>query len=193
MSELRTQLFSASTFKYDAFAKREDFCTIRSAGPPTILDSECPKRTSTCGELHASHIAGTGPVLSQEWTLVCLTPDQPNLVSSNPGVAIPRRPLLLQNVLTGTYATRTGRMDGPNVSLTPSIHPANSTWTFMHAFVHDDDKGMDCFCIVANSTNPCTVDHWAAYEINVRYILRYAVPLNNVPFAVGLKVLAYPR
>lgn len=176
-NEIRHNVSGSRTFllvclrhtDYHGLAKREDFCTIRSAGLPTVLDSICPKNTSTCDDLHGTYIAATGPTLSQEWTLIRLTSGGPDPVLSTPVVAVPRRPLLLQNVLTGTYATRTEKLDGPNVSLTPSILPGSSTWTFMYAF--NKHVNMDCFCIVTNSANPCTLDHYGSYHINVRPIL----------------------
>ncbi|KZV62644.1 hypothetical protein PENSPDRAFT_739249 [Peniophora sp. CONT] len=146
----------------------EDYCTIRSTGLATILDSQCPKDRSKCDELHATAIPPRGPTASQEWNLIRIS-SLPTALSPQahlPDVTFPRRPLLLQNVLTGMLATRTDNVHGPNVILSPSPTPT-SAWTFNYAENHMGNVRTDCFAIASSSDNPCTMDHYGNAHINV--------------------------
>lgn len=157
---------------------RGDFCTIRSAGLTTVIDGVCPRGDATCYGLHANHIAPSGPTVSQEWNLLSLTSVQSGSVQQSPAISLPRRPLLLQNVLTGTLATRAENTTGPNVSLTQSVLPA-STWTIIYSGIKDSLQ-MDCFCLATSSTTPLTLDHYGGSHINVRCIMiRINLPKLN--------------
>ncbi|KZV61573.1 hypothetical protein PENSPDRAFT_693292 [Peniophora sp. CONT] len=145
----------------------EDYCTIRSTGLGTILDGLCPKDRLRCDELHATAIPSHGPTASQEWNLIRISSLSADLGSHAlfPDVTFPRRPLLLQNALTGTFATRTNN-DGPNVILSPSPTPFSS-WTFVYSQNYPGNMRTDCFAIASSSDNPCTMDHYRGAHINV--------------------------
>ncbi|KZV61569.1 hypothetical protein PENSPDRAFT_759333 [Peniophora sp. CONT] len=145
----------------------EDYCTIRSTGVGTILDGLCPRDRLKCDALHTTAMPSNGYTASQEWNLIRISPP-PTVLSHGPilpDVTFPRRPLLLQNVLTGTLATRADNV-GPNVILSSSPTP-NSSWTFIYAEVHLGDIRSDCFGIASSSDYPCTMDHWGSAHINV--------------------------
>ena len=146
----------------------EDYCTIRSASLPTVLDGICPRDRSRCDELHATAIPPSGSTASQEWNLIRLSSlPGPEAGDSLPDVMFPRRPLLLQNVLTGMLATRTEDVNGPNVILTSSAMPTSS-WTFIYAENHKGNVRTDCFAIASSSDNLCTMEHVENAHINVR-------------------------
>ncbi|KZV59446.1 hypothetical protein PENSPDRAFT_695130 [Peniophora sp. CONT] len=149
----------------------EDYCTIRSIGVGTILDGLCPKDRLECDALHATAMPSHGFSASQEWNLIRIS-SPPAVVNhdsqeSRPDVAFPRRPVLLQNVLTGMLATRTDNVEGPNVMLSPSPTTPNSSWTFVYAEIHQGNIRTDCFAIASSSDYPCTMDHWGSVHISV--------------------------
>ncbi|KZV59662.1 hypothetical protein PENSPDRAFT_694953 [Peniophora sp. CONT] len=155
----------------------EDYCTIRSTGLGTILDGLCPKDRLKCDELHATAIPSHGPTASQEWNLIRIssfsTSTDLGPHALLPDVMFPRRPLLLQNVLTGTFATRTAN-EGPNVILSPSPTPTSS-WTFIYSQHHPGNMRTDCFAIASSSDNPCTMDHYGSAHINVSILSPLAI------------------
>ncbi|KZV61575.1 hypothetical protein PENSPDRAFT_658810 [Peniophora sp. CONT] len=145
-----------------------DYCTIRSAGSATILDGLCPKDRSQCDELHATAIPPRGLAASQEWNLIRISSLPTALAQAPlPDVRFPRRPLRLQNVLTGMLATRTDNAHGPNVSLSPSPTPTSS-WTLVYSENHEENIRMDCFVIASSCEDPCTMDHYGQEYINVK-------------------------
>ncbi|KZV61571.1 hypothetical protein PENSPDRAFT_658805 [Peniophora sp. CONT] len=146
----------------------EDYCTIRSTGVGTILDGLCPRDRLECDALHTTAMPSNGYAASQEWGLIRISPP-PTVLNHGPilpDVTFPRRPLLLQNALTGMFATRTDNVHGPNVILSPSPTP-NSSWTLVYAETHHGDIRSDCFAIASSSDNPCTMDHWGSAHVNV--------------------------
>ncbi|VDC06400.1 unnamed protein product [Peniophora sp. CBMAI 1063] len=142
-----------------------DFCTIRSASLPTVLDGFCPRDSSECRNLHATRVKNAAPSASQEWQLVPLASLPPG---SSVSPALHRRRLLLQNVQTGTYATRieTEDSEDPNVVLTSSPSSASS-WSFLYI----DNYRLDRFAILSGAADPYTLDHWGGSHINIsRYM-----------------------
>ncbi|KZV59311.1 hypothetical protein PENSPDRAFT_660085, partial [Peniophora sp. CONT] len=143
-----------------------DYCTIRSSGLSTVLDGSCPQNNSKCHELHATHITNAGPSFSQEWQLVPLSSPSSGLASVTHAPdtihVYPRRRLLLQNVQTGMFATRTEDSDGSNVTLTASPS-SSSSWSFLYI----DIWRLDRFAIITTSAHPQTLDHWGGSHINV--------------------------
>ncbi|VDB91352.1 unnamed protein product [Peniophora sp. CBMAI 1063] len=149
----------------------EQYCTIRSANG-IVLDGRCPRARSGCDELHATSIPSQGPTTFQEWSLIRLSSTMPlslgNPITPIPDVIFPRRPLLLQNVLTGMLATRVearGTWD-PNVRLTPSASQ-DSSWAFVYVENFPGNVRADVFAIANSSVNRMTMDHWGGAHINV--------------------------
>ena len=142
-----------------------DYCTIRSTGLSTVLDGLCPKDKPCGNDLHATRIKDAAPSVSQEWQLIPLTPSLTSdaaLHRSTVTPVFPRRRLLLQNVRTGQFATRTKATEGSNVALT-ATPSADSAWTIMYI----DNKRLERFAILSTTPSPYTLDHWGARHINV--------------------------
>ncbi|VDC06399.1 unnamed protein product [Peniophora sp. CBMAI 1063] len=144
-----------------------DYCTIRSTGLPTVLDGVCPRTTNAqCNDLHATRIADAGSSVSQQWRLipVSFSPSPSSSLHATPNTVspFPRRQLMLQNVQTGLFATRTETLEGPNVVLSTSS-PTNSTWSFLYI----DTIRRDRFAILSCVARPFTVDHWGGQYINL--------------------------
>ncbi|GJE95732.1 RICIN domain-containing protein [Phanerochaete sordida] len=59
-----------------------DYCTIRSYGPPTVMDAKCANG-SDCDLLHMSRLRADGPYISQEWSLTRL-PTTPTVARPRP-------------------------------------------------------------------------------------------------------------
>ncbi|KZV69411.1 hypothetical protein PENSPDRAFT_753385 [Peniophora sp. CONT] len=145
----------------------EEYCTIRSAGGPIVLDGYCPRDRSECDELHATAVCAPGPTASQEWHLIRLSSTtSTSLNTVIPDVVYPRRPLLLQNVLTGMLATRAKNANGPNVVFTSSPSQT-SFWSFVYTENHGGGARTDCFAIESSTPNRSTIDHWAGMHINI--------------------------
>lgn len=148
----------------------EDYCTIRKSGPETVLDDfSYDQGRSDPRELHATVVPPSGPTAAQEWKLIRLSSlPSPDPHHSVPDISFPRRALLLQNVRTGMFATRSKDVHGRNVTLVREPI-ASSAWTFIYVSLCITSKlanAMDCFAIASDTDTPCTMEHYGDTYIN---------------------------
>ena len=155
-----------------------DYCTIRSYGPPTILDTKCVSNPQ-CDYLHTSRLQRDTPNPSQEWSLIRfrvptslpLSPRNATSTNESETDTLHRRRFYLQNVASGGYAAVVGMddsMDDANVAIEHDVAAA-TPWYFMHTTKDPSlDPHDDMFALVAGDPPLMgTLDHWGQKYITL--------------------------
>lgn len=116
---------------------RADLCTIRSCGPPTVLDAASCPVSAQCESLHSATFDPQSK--TQEWIFAHIpipyhTPPSPSISPALPASPRPlsHRLFYLQNISSGLFVTRTigPGEDGFRLMAT---HSSSSLWYFFHS------------------------------------------------------------
>ncbi|EKM52547.1 uncharacterized protein PHACADRAFT_261044 [Phanerochaete carnosa HHB-10118-sp] len=143
-----------------------DYCTIRSYGPPTVMDAKCPSG-SECDLLHMSHLQEDGPYASQEWSLMRL-PTAPSIprppLTPTAALATPenitRRKFWLQNVASGGYAKATG-LDSKTTNANVLLESSGERAGLWHFVLIAEEPRSEHFAIVTGvAPRLATLDHY---------------------------------
>ena len=146
------------------FRTRINLCTIRSSGPPIVLDSACTVDPN-CEYLHAASLKMDNT--TREWSLIKFSilhtlPRVPSSPSRSPQSLspFPRRTFFLKNVFSGCFVTQLNTLDGPNVV---AQEIPTTAWYFV--YLGDHANGEHSFSIVSAS-HQTTLDQFGGAHIN---------------------------